>query len=76
MESNPKTSLLAVVQQLDVTSGVWHDVGQLDDVTEENFDRAARKYLRMYRLSHGRLPRERSRVVKRLVTSTDEPMEW
>jgi hypothetical protein len=71
-----KVKVLAVVQRLDPRSGVWHDEGQTGDVTPENFERAARKCLRMYRTAHPKNPRKNSRVTRRIVTIADEPMEW
>lgn len=71
-----KVGVLAVVQRLDPKSGVWHDEGQLGDVTPENFEKAARKYLGMYRRAHPGRPKSDSRVLRRIVSTTDEPMEW
>lgn len=76
MTDKVKVKVLAVVQRLDPTSGVWHDEGQVGDVTPQNFERAARRYLRMYRTAHPQRPRKNSRVTRRIVTIADQPMEW
>lgn len=71
-----KVKVLAVVQRLDPESGAWRDESQIGDITAENFERAARKGLRMYRAVHPEKPRSSSRVARRIVTIADEPMEW
>lgn len=71
-----KVKLLAVVQSLDTESGAWHEEGQLGGVTPENFEKAAKKFLGMYRRSHPGRPKSESRALRRIVSTADEPMEW
>jgi hypothetical protein len=76
MTDKVKIKMLAVVQRLDPKSGAWHDEGQVGDVTPQNFERAAKHYLRMYRTANPQWPRKNSRVTRRIVTIADQPMEW
>lgn len=76
MTDEVKVKVLAVVQRLDPTSGAWHDEDQVGDITPQNFERAAKKALRMYRTAHPQRPKKNSRVTRRIVTAADEPMEW
>lgn len=71
-----KAKLVAVVQRKDPKSGAWHEEGQVGDLTPENFERLARKYLKSYRQSRPQLPKESSRVIRRTVATFDEPMGW
>jgi hypothetical protein len=76
MTDKVKVKVLAVVQRLDPKSGVWHDTGEVGDVTPQNFEKAARRHLRMYRTANPQRSRKNSRVTRRIVTIADEPMGW
>lgn len=74
--AEPKTRLLAVVQVRETGLDTWRDAGEVGGVTEENFEVVGRRYLQAFRKDHLYLPEGWSRIVRRIVVSTDEPMEW
>lgn len=62
----------AVVQSRVDNADPWGDEGVMRAPTPEAFDKAARKYLRLYRLNH---PHMKSQLVKRTTIVLDEVLE-
>lgn len=64
--------VMAVVQARTAENAPWTDEGKVGVPTPDVLEKAARKYLRLYRMNH---PNKESRVVKRTVLHRDEILE-